>query len=220
MTIPELMFGTWRFQVRGYSGDDFTQHDYQAPKGAYMSATFAAIAIRHPAWSTVSSLLLIIFGLLAIWLPLVTSFGVVLVIGWLLILSSALQVLHACQSQGTVRIVWKSVVALLYMGVGIYFLAHPHLGVASLTLVLGFCFAAEAILDFFAYLKTRQSVGSGWILFDGIGTLVLGLVIWKQWPFSSSWAIGTLVGISMLLTGTTCLMITLTSLKYGEAYIQ
>jgi uncharacterized membrane protein HdeD (DUF308 family) len=220
MTIPELMFGSWRYQVRGYSGDQFTHPDTQPVMEAPMRPTLAALAIRNPAWSMVSSLLLIIFGLLAIGLPLATSFGVVLVIGWLLILSSAIQVLHACQSQCPVRIAWKSVVALLYMGVGIYFLAHPFLGVASLTLAIGVLFTAEAILDFCAYLKARQSVGSGWVLFDGIATLILGLVIWRQWPLSSSWAIGTLVGISMLLAGTTCLMITLTATKCGEVYIQ
>jgi uncharacterized membrane protein HdeD (DUF308 family) len=220
MTIPELMFGTWRYQVRGYSGDDFTHHRAQAAKGAHMSTTFAAIAIRNPAWSIVWSLLLIIIGLLAIGLPIATSFGVVLIIAWLLILSGAIQVLHAFQSEGIASILWKFAVALLYLGVGIYFLAHPLLGVASLTLAVGFFFTAEAVADFFAYLKARKSIGSGWILSDGIGTLILGLLIWRQWPWSSSWAIGTLVGISMLLTGITRLMITLAARKHGEAYIQ
>jgi uncharacterized membrane protein HdeD (DUF308 family) len=214
------MFGTWRYQVRGYLGDDLTHHRAQAAKGARMSTTFAAIAIRNPTWSIVWSLILIIFGLLAIGLPLATSFAVVLTIGWLLILSSTIQVLHAFQSKGIARVVWKSVVALLYLGVGIYLLAHPLLGVASLTLAIGFFFTAEAIIDFFGYLKARKSAGSGWILFDGIGTLILGLLIWRQWPLSSLWAIGTLVGISMLMTGITRLMITLAARKHGEAYFQ
>ena len=218
MTIPELMFGTWRFDVRGYLADDF--NNGQAAKGATMSTTFAAIAIRNPAWSMVWSLLLIIFGLLAIGLPLATSFGVALIIGWLLILSGAIQVLHAVQSQGIARITWKSVGALFYIGVGIYFLARPLLGVASLTFAIGFFFTAEAIMDLFGYLKARKSAGSGWILFDGIGTLILGLLIWRQWPLSSSCAIGTLVGISMLMTGITRLMIALAVRKHGEAYIQ
>jgi len=44
-------------------------------------------------------------------------------------------------------------------------------------------------------------------LFDGIVTLILGVLVWKQWPSSSLWVIGTLVGISMVFTGTTRLMI-------------
>jgi hypothetical protein len=80
-------------------------------------------------------------------------------------------------------------------------------------------FTAEGVADLFGYLQARKSVGSGWILFDGIGTLILGLLIWRQWPLSSSWAIGTLVGISMLLTGITRLMITLAARKHGDAYV-
>jgi len=159
----------------------------------------------------------VIFGLLAIALPLATSFGVVLIIGWLLILSSVIQLLHAFQSKGIGSILWKCAVALLYFGAGIYFLVHPLLGVVTLTLAIGFFFLAEAAMDFAAYFQIRKLRGSGWILFDGIGTFLLGLLIWMQWPLSSAWAIGTLVGISMLMTGVTRLMITLTPRRLGEA---
>jgi uncharacterized membrane protein HdeD (DUF308 family) len=46
------------------------------------------------------------------------------------------------------------------------------------------------------------------LLFDGIVTLVLAFMIWANWPSSSVWAIGTLVGVSMLFSGITRLMIT------------
>ena len=35
------------------------------------------------------------------------------------------------------------------------------------------------------------------------------ILVWRQWPSSSLWVIGTLVGISMIMTGTTRLMISL-----------
>jgi uncharacterized membrane protein HdeD (DUF308 family) len=185
-----------------------------------MSTTFPSIAIRHPVWSIVWSILIIIFGLLAIGLPLATSFGVVLIIGWLLIFSGLTQVFHAFQTKGIASIFWKFVVALLYLGVGIYFLARPLLGVAGLTLALGIFFLSEAVMDFLGYLKARKSSGSGWILFDGIGTLILSLLIWRQWPLSSTWAIGTLVGISILMSGLTRLMITLAARKLSERHVE
>jgi uncharacterized membrane protein HdeD (DUF308 family) len=60
-----------------------------------------------------------------------------------------------------------------------------------------------------AYFQNRHAGGSGWLLMDGIVTLILGLLVWRQWPSSSLWVIGTLVGISMIFTGTTRLMISL-----------
>ena len=183
-----------------------------------MSTAHAAITHQVPRWSILWAIVLMIFGLLAIGLPLATSFAVVLVIGWLLILSSLTQVLHAFHSRGIGSVLWKLVVAVLYFCAGIYFLSHPLLGIAGLTLAIAIFFFAEAAMDFVAYIKVRKLHGSGWVLFDGIGTLILALWIWGQWPLSSIWAIGTLVGISMLMTGATRLMVTLAARRPSDSH--
>jgi len=155
------------------------------------------------------AILLIVFGFLAIALPLGTSLGVVLVVAWLIILSGGFQFIHAFQSQGAGSIAWKLLVAVVYLIAGIYFLTHPLLGLASFTLALAFFFVAEGVVDLIAYFQNRSAEGSGWILFDGIVTLILGILVWRHWPSTSGWVIGTLVGISMLMTGTTRLMLSL-----------
>jgi len=159
--------------------------------------------------SLILSIVLIIFGVLAIALPGATSIGVVILIGWLVLFDGATQLIHAFQSKGVGHTAWKLLVAVVYLVAGFYLLARPALGAASLTLVLGIFLIAEGVTDIVAYFATRKSGGSGWILADGIITLILGVMIWDQWPFSSLWVIGTLVGISMLMTGTTRLMLTL-----------
>lgn len=217
MTIPELMYGARRYDVRGYPGDDFTHLRTHAAQRADICKTFAALAHWNPAWSIVWPFSLILFGLVAIGLPLVMPFGGVLFIGWLLIVSSAIQLLNAFQTEDIASLSWKVAVALLYMAVGIYFLADPVLGIFRRILAIGLFFIAEAIVDFLGYLKARKSIGSSWILFDGIGTLIVGLLIWRQWPSSSSRATATLVGISMLVTGITRLMITLAAREHREA---
>ena len=69
-----------------------------------------------------------------------------------------------------------------------------------------------------AYFSTRKGGGnSPWMLVDGIITVVLGFMIWNQWPVGSLWVIGTLVGISMVMTGTTRLMMTLAVRKVAKS---
>jgi uncharacterized membrane protein HdeD (DUF308 family) len=51
--------------------------------------------------------------------------------------------------------------------------------------------------------------GSGWLLFDGVVTLILALLIWRTWPSDTEWVIGTLVGISMLFSGISRLRLSL-----------
>jgi len=166
--------------------------------------------------SIILAILLIVFGFLAIAIPFASSWGVVVVIAWLIVFSGGTQFIHAFQSKGVGHILWKLLVAVIYLIAGFYFLVHPILGVAAFTLALAIFFVLEGVTDLVAYFQNRSQVGSGWILFDGIVTLILGLMVWRQWPSSSLWVIGTLVGISMIFTGTTRLMLGLAAKKLPE----
>ena len=180
-----------------------------------MSANPEAISSRPSGWSIVWAVLSIVAGLFALALPLEASLGAVLVIGWVLIFSSVFQFLHAFKTKGIGSIVWKLLVALLYLGVGVYFLVHPLLGMATLTLALAIFFFAEGLTDLVTYFQVRKAGASGWILVNALITLLLGVVIWRHWLSSSLWVIGTLLGISMLLTGMTRLMVTLAARRLG-----
>jgi uncharacterized membrane protein HdeD (DUF308 family) len=165
-------------------------------------------------WSILLSILLITFGLLAIALPMATSIGFALVIGWLVLFGGLVQLIHAFQSKGIGHIVWKILVAVLYLAAGAYLIARPALGLAGLTLALALFFLAEGVVDIIAYFSTRKSGGSAWMLLDGIITLVLGWMVWYGWPASSLWVLGTLVGISMLMAGIARLMMALTVRRF------
>jgi uncharacterized membrane protein HdeD (DUF308 family) len=171
----------------------------------------ATEALSKPAfgWGIAWAILSIVAGMFALALPWEVSFGAVLVIGWVLIFSSVFQFLHAFQSKGAGSIVWKLLVALLYLGVGIYFLIHPLLGLATLTLAISIFFFVEGIADLAVYFKVRESPGSGWMLLNGIITVSLAVIIWSHWLASVWSVIGVLLGVSMLLTGMTRLMLTL-----------
>ena len=57
------------------------------------------------------------------------------------------------------------------------------------------------------YRYLRRLAGAGWLFFDGVVTLILAVMIWRTWPSSTEWVIGTLVGVSMLFSGTSRLML-------------
>jgi uncharacterized membrane protein HdeD (DUF308 family) len=86
---------------------------------------------------------------------------------------------------------------------------QPAAGVASLTLLLSSLFLVEGVLAIVLFFQIRSVASSGWILADGIITLCLGLMIYLQWPASSAWAIGTLVGASMIMSGVSRTMMSL-----------
>jgi uncharacterized membrane protein HdeD (DUF308 family) len=161
--------------------------------------------------------LLIIFGMVAIGSPLLAAVAVNVAIAWLIALAGAVHVMLAFRAHGAGNMLWKLLVGIAYFFFGAYLIMHPLLGVASLTLILASLFLIEGILNIILYFKMRSLGGSSWVLVDGIITLLLGLMIYLQWPSSSAWAIGILVGVSMIISGLTRVMLSLAVRKATSA---
>jgi uncharacterized membrane protein HdeD (DUF308 family) len=83
--------------------------------------------------------------------------------------------------------------------------------------VLAVLFLIEGILNVILFFSMRTMRGSSWVLVDGIVTVLLGLMIYVQWPSSSVWALGILIGVSMLISGVTRVMLSLAVRKVAPA---
>jgi uncharacterized membrane protein HdeD (DUF308 family) len=168
-------------------------------------------------WSILWGILLIVFGMLAVGSPFLAAVAVNLVVAWLIVLAGVVHLILAFHAHGAGSLVWKLLVGLAYLFFGAYLILHPVLGVVSLTLVLASLFLIEGILDIVLFFRMRPLGGSSWVLIDGIITLLLGLMIYMRWPSSSAWAIGTLVGVSMIISGVTRVMLSLAVRKATAA---
>jgi uncharacterized membrane protein HdeD (DUF308 family) len=169
-----------------------------------MAQTIPIEVGRHG--STLSILwgaLLILLGVMAIGSPLLAAVAVSAVISWLILFAGVVHILLAFHAHGAGSAIWRVLVGLAYLVFGAYMIVHPLLSVASLTLVLAGLFVIEGVLNVALYFKMRPLQGSGWVLIDGIITLLLGGMIYMQWPSSSLWAIGVLVGVSLMVSGAT-----------------
>jgi polyhydroxyalkanoate synthesis regulator phasin len=78
---------------------------------------------------------------------------------------------------------------------------RPLVGLVTMTLLLAIYFLIDGISEIVAAFKIKPDQGWGWVLFNGIIAVLLGFMIWRQWPVSGAWAIGLLVGIHILMTG-------------------
>ena len=106
---------------------------------------------------------------------------------------------------------------VVYVAGGGYLAFHPGLALQSLTVVLAVIFAIEGVLELVTFFQFRVYPGSGWALFDAIVTLLLAYLIARPWPSSSTWAIGTILGINLIFSGLTVLMYSLTARRTLEA---
>lgn len=164
----------------------------------------AAVSVPKP--SIIWPSIMIILGFFALCVPIAATLGVARVVGWLLLFEGVAQVIHAFRSEGLGHFAWKFLIALLYLVTGVYFLLHPLLAAAAMTLAMSVFFFAQGLVDIVAFSSARKGLASGWMLFNGIISVTLAVMIWRHWLSTSLWVIGTLVGINLLMTGTTRLM--------------
>ncbi|HEU5246060.1 MAG TPA: DUF308 domain-containing protein [Candidatus Udaeobacter sp.] len=175
-----------------------------------MNAETAVGAVRKAGgWSMLWGIVMFICGVLAISLPLASSIGIVIVLAWLILFAGISHLVFAFQCHSVGGFFWQVLLAVVYGIAGIYMLMNPLLGVLSLTLLLAVFLLFEGILELALYFRIRRVRHAGWVVFDGIVTLILGILIWAQWPSSSVWVIGTLVGISLIFSGLSRFMLSL-----------
>ncbi len=173
------------------------------------SETTLSSVRKASGWSMVWGVIMLICGILAIGLPFATSVGIVILLAWLILFVGVCHLIFAFQSHSIGGFLWKVLLAIVYGFAGVYMLMHPLLGVISLTLLLAVFLLFEGVVEIVFYFNIRGAANAGWVLFDGIITLILGFLIWRRWPSSSVWVIGTLLGISLIFSGISRIMLSL-----------
>jgi uncharacterized membrane protein HdeD (DUF308 family) len=126
-----------------------------------------------------------------------------------MVFSAVTHFVLAFKTHTTGTVLWQILLGVIYFLAGVYLIIHPLTGLVSLTLVLALYLFLEGILEIFHAIQVQPRHGTIWLWINAIVTLILAIMIWKTWPLSSAWAIGTLVGISMVFTGMSRLMIAL-----------
>jgi uncharacterized membrane protein HdeD (DUF308 family) len=181
------------------------------------ATTVSDFARKTVNWSIFLSILLVLAGFFTLMIPFLGGIGVAIFVGWAMIISGITHVIFAFKTHTTGSLLWELLVGLVYLFAGIYLILHPLAGLASLTLLLAFYLFFEGIFEVFQFFQVRPRSGAGWLLLDGLITFILALMIWRSWPSSSVWAIGTLVGISMLFSGFSRLMLALSAKRVLKA---
>ncbi len=152
------------------------------------------------------SIVMIVLGFVAVLLPFAAGIGVSIVVSWIIAFGGVAYLVYAFAAKGVGAFLWRELVGAIYVFGGGYLAFHPGLALESLTLVVAVIFFLEGIMEIAAFFQLRAVSGSGFILFDSAVTLLLAYLIWRPWPFSSVWAIGTLVGANLIFRGVTWLM--------------
>src|SRR5271169_1535562 len=162
---------------------------------------------KRSAWSIAMGVITAILGVFLIVYPFATATITTVLLGWALIFVGIAQFVFALHSQTVGNFFLKVLLGGLYLIAGIALAFFPIEGVIALTGLLGTLLLVQAGVLTVTAFQLKPLDGWGWFLADAIASLLLGILIFAKWPSSSLWAIGTLVGVSVLIGGISRIMI-------------
>jgi uncharacterized membrane protein HdeD (DUF308 family) len=168
-----------------------------------------AILKRASGFSIVLGILMIIAGIIAMFAPWEAGLVITVVVGWSAIFNGVAQIIFGFRTHGGWHVILEVLLGIIYIIAGVYLLMHPVGGLLALTLILASALLVYGVFALVLALRIKPHNGWGWVLFDGIITIMLGILIWAHWPFNSDWVVGTLFGISIFMSGVTRLMMSL-----------
>jgi uncharacterized membrane protein HdeD (DUF308 family) len=149
-----------------------------------------------------------VLGTIALVITPAATLGTVLVLGWLLAISGVFEIIHAFRVRRWGGFFLHLLGGLLGIFVGLLIVTHPVAGALGYTLLLASFFTVIGIFRLVTAL-TLKFPHWKWAAFDGVITLVLGIVVWAEWPWSGFWFLGLAVGISLILRGWSYVMFAL-----------
>jgi len=151
--------------------------------------------------AVIVGILMLICGILAIGSPLVAGMSVTVIVGVMLLVGGIAQCFLAFQAGAFGEGMLIFIMGALTAVAGFFMFNQPLAGLASITIFLAAYFVVTGISELISAFQIRPADGWGLMLFNGIVTLLLGIMIWKQFPLSGAWAVGVLFGIKLVLGG-------------------
>jgi uncharacterized membrane protein HdeD (DUF308 family) len=159
-------------------------------------------------WFLLLGIALIVLGVVALAYPLLSTVAAVTVLGIMLILGGATEIVGAFWSRR-----WSGFFLMLFSGilelvVGLLFVGRPVEASLSLTLLLAAFLMVSGVFHMVGAFHVKYTSWI-WPFLGGVIDLLLGLMIWAQWPVSGLWVVGLFVGISLIFRGVSWVMLAL-----------
>jgi len=174
--------------------------------GQILSKVGFDVVQRNWGWFLALGIVQIILGTIALGESMLMTLFSVAMLGWLLIIGGISSIIHAFVERQWGGFFIDLLTGLFYAIAGFMMVSNPGQAAVTLTLVISLFLMIGGV-----FRIVEALVGAlphrGWVLLNGAVTLVLGIMIWRQWPLSGLWVIGLFVGIEMLLYGWSLVML-------------
>ncbi len=142
-----------------------------------------------------------LLGMLAIMTPFVSGIAVTAMVAVFITAAGLTMTVYAFKAGSF----GKGLLQFLFGGItvvcGVAMFSEPVLGMLTITGILLAYFLVDGVFTIIAGVRGKGTPGWGWMTVSGIASIVLAVILWRQWPVSGAFTIGLLVGIRLIFTG-------------------
>jgi uncharacterized membrane protein HdeD (DUF308 family) len=174
---------------------------------------------RNWKWIVAGGVLALVLGTIAILVPPVASVTTSILLGWLLVFAAVFVSASAFQEREFWPIAVRILLAALYLVAGIFLLVAPLTGTITLTFVLVAWLWVDGAFRIVGAIMHRGAPGRGWLAAGGVLSILLGVLIWVDFPSSAAWAIGLLVGVNLLFWGINLIVLGFAGRELAEGHV-
>lgn len=166
---------------------------------------FGVSSIRW-GWMLVLGVAMLLAGMFMLVYPFGASVAVTLVTGWVLIGAALVQLVTGIvgKSEGG-KLLWPLILTFMYAVAGIVLVANPLAGTLTLTMVFTIWLFADGFVNA-VYALSQREAGWVWLLVSALISVVLGVMLLNAWPTSALWVVGLFAGITLMIRGTTIIV--------------
>ena len=161
---------------------------------------------RHWGWLLGLGIVLFILGIIGLGMEIMLTIVSMYFFAILLMASGLSHFADAFKYKQWNGALWQILIAVLYLLAGIDILFDPLLASAVITALLAWLLIFIGVTRISMALYLKDMSGWGWILFAGISSLILGVLILMQWPMSGLWVIGMFIAIDLIISGWTYIL--------------
>ena len=148
-----------------------------------------------------TGIILAIFGILLLASPMAAGEFVIMAVAGVLVITGIAQVIQSFRSPGSVDRIVSAILGAIIAGLGVLVWRNPEVGSGFLMTLLMIFFVVNGLWKVSTAWRFRRASGWIWLMLSGLLSLVFVYLLWSQWPVAGAWVIGVFIGIDLLFTG-------------------
>jgi uncharacterized membrane protein HdeD (DUF308 family) len=154
-----------------------------------------------PGWSLALGILLVVAGVIALIHPGMTAILAAIYVGWFALIAGVIAIVVAIRTRSEPNFGWRIAMGVLYLLLGFLLVSNPVAAAASLAILVGAFMFASGVVEIMLAFRLKPNAGWGWLLANGIVSILFAILVAVGWPLGSLILIGYLVGFQIITCG-------------------